>query len=98
MSLNRAHVVTFEGRVMVLRECESPMATKHARTLGRLQVGTLHQVNYETTQGKHQIIFDGKGLTSAYNVNVHGGGLKFRSWLGFERGIWVHSTGLATEG
>lgn len=64
---------------------------------GRLRVPTLHEVNYETIEGKGKIIFDGYG-TDSRNVLLHGGEIILRSWSGEERTLWIHCTGYVTEG
>ena len=89
---NEAHAVIFGEKNATLEN----LSTKE--TIDRLKIETLKYVNYETNRGKNRIIFNDKGMTDLHNVNEHGGDLKLRSWFGFKKSIWVHCTGLATEG
>ncbi|NMC34371.1 MAG: hypothetical protein GYA36_18250 [Veillonellaceae bacterium] len=89
---NRTLTIRFAGHTAVL-------ADKDGVTLTSLFIPTLTQVNYNTTKGPNQIIFDARcGVTSPYNIHIHGGDFTLRSWFGDERGIWVHCTGFASEG
>ena len=88
---NTAHAVIFEEKSATLKEIST------GKTIEYLNIETLKNVNYDTKQGKNQIIFNNRGMTDSYNVHEHGGGLKFKSWFGFKRGIWVHCTGLARK-
>ncbi len=63
----------------------------------RLDVPTLHDVNYATTLGDNMIVYTGVG-TSRHNIKEHGGDLTMRSWFGFSKYIAVNCNGLATEG
>ncbi len=86
-------------QLMIVRFHEKKITVEDkAHTVVRsLSVPTLNHVNYDTTLGKDMIVFDGHG-TSAYNIQVHGGVLALKSWLGFKRNIHVNCTGLAREG
>ena len=89
---SEAHAVIFGEKSATLKNLST------GETIDRLKIETLKNVNYETNQGKNRIIFNDKGMTDSYNVNEHGGDLKLKSWFGFKKSIWVHCTGLATEG
>lgn len=65
-------------------------------TLGSLWLPTLDEVRYRTIQGEAMIVFTPE--TSPYNVHLHGGDIRFRSWTGYDRSIRVHCTGGITEG
>jgi hypothetical protein len=59
---------------------------------------TLHEVDYQTTEGNGKIIITPKG-TDQYNIHLHGGNITMKSWLEHKRHILVHcSTSFATEG
>jgi len=84
--------VRFTGHTATLIDSSGTVLTS-------LSLPTLARVNYDTIEGPDQVIFEAAmALTSPYNMHVHGGDFTFRSWLGNERGIWVHCTSLATEG
>lgn len=89
---NTAHAVIFEKKSAILQNVST------GKKIQRLKIGTLRNVNYDTKQGKDRIIFNDKGMTDSYNVNEHGGDIKLRSLFGFKKSIWIHCTGLATEG
>ncbi len=89
---SEAHAVIFGEKSATLKNLST------GETIEHLKMGTLRSVNYDTKQDENRIIFNDKGMTDLHNVNEHGGDFKLRSWFGFKKSIWVHSTGLATEG
>lgn len=88
---NKTFVVKFSGQEVTVSDKNTDLVIK------TLNVPTLDGVNYNTTLGDSMIVFTGRG-TSAYNKRVHGGDLRLKSWLGFQKNIAVNCTGLVTEG
>jgi len=43
------------------------------------------------------IVFSPTG-THEHNVRIHGGDVRLRSWLGFQKSLAVNCNGLASEG
>lgn len=91
ITTDKTLVVRFSGNDVTVSD------EKTNAIIGLLTIPTLHQVNYDTTLGDDMIVFDGHG-TLTYNKRVHGGDIRLKSWLGFEKNIAVNSTGLVTEG
>ncbi|RJP41121.1 MAG: hypothetical protein C4548_09630 [Desulfobacteraceae bacterium] len=58
---------------------------------------TLYQVNYNTTLGKDMIVFSPTG-THEHNIRIHGGDIRYRSWLGFKKNLAVNYNGLVNAG
>jgi len=70
---------------------------KTGKLVRTLAVPTVDEVNYDTFLGDNMIVFCGRG-TGDYNNREHGGGLRLKSWFGFQKNIAVNCTGLVTEG
>ena len=87
---NKELIVRFDDRVMTVSD-------KYDNNIFNQKVPTLNNINYDTTQGKDMIIFTGNG-TDKYNIEIHGGDITFRSWLGYEKSLAINCTGLVTEG
>lgn len=88
---DKMFVVKFSGK-------EAAVSARNAGSIIKtLIIPTLDEVNYNTTLGNNMIVFTGHG-TSAYNKRIHGGDLRLKSWLGFQKNIAVNCTGLVTEG
>ena len=83
-------ITQFMGKNVIVKD-------KKDNVLDSLHVSTLHKVNYDTKLGKNMIVFSGRG-TSPYNIRVHGGDMRLKSWFGFRKNIAVNCTGLVTEG
>lgn len=83
-------IVSFSGHKITVA------ADSKAHIVNRLTVPTLYRVNYNTTIGPNMIVFNGHG-TSDFNVRIHGGTIKLKSWF-WEKSIHVNCTGLAREG
>ena len=87
---NKDRIVRFNDRIMTVSD-------NRGNNIFKRKVPTLNNVNYDTTQGKDMIIFTGYG-TGKYNIEIHGGDITLRSWLGFEKSLAINCTGLVTEG
>jgi hypothetical protein len=87
-------VVQFSGKEVAVSDKNTDLVVK------ALIVPTLEKVNYDTTIGDNMIVFTGHGTSAynAYNMRVHGGDLRLKSWFGFRKDIAVNCTGLVTEG
>ncbi len=70
---------------------------KTTKEIYKIYLPTLHNIDYETTEGSGKIIMSPKG-TDQYNIHLHGGNITMKSLLGHKRHIWVHCTSFATEG
>ena len=87
-----------DGKQLVVRFGEDTVTvTDGNQIISALEVPTLHDVNYDTTQGDDIIVYAGVG-TSGRNLREHGGDLTLRSWFGFRKHIAVNCNGLATAG
>jgi hypothetical protein len=84
-------ITQFMGKNVIVKD------GKTGNVLDSLHVSTLNKINYDTKLGKNMIVFSGRG-TSPYNIRVHGGDMRLKSWFGFRKNIAVNCTGLVTEG
>jgi len=91
---------TEDGRSRIVRFIDKTVIVSDMKTgavIRKIEVPTLHSVNYDTTIGEKMIVFTTTG-TEAYNKRIHGGDMTLKSWLGFRKNIAVNCTGYTSEG
>jgi|GEM_PF-2117124 len=103
MLLTRARARAMEGGTgPVTVRFNSPKAIVEDRrgvVIESLDLPTLNEVRFTTTQGTRMIVFTGGGgQTSPYNIHLHGGDFTFQAWTGYSRSIWIHCSGGMSEG
>ena len=88
-----------DGKSFIVRfkDKEAQLYSFEGTFIRKIQISTLYQVNYNTTKGNDMIIFTPKG-THTYNLRIHGGDIRLRSWLGFKKNIAVNCNGYVIEG
>lgn len=98
--LNEARYSTiYEGKSYIVRfeDNQADLYTFKNEFIRSLPVPTLSQVNYNTTLGDNMIVFR-PGGTHEYNIRIHGGDIRLKSWLGFSKCIAVNCNGFVKEG
>jgi len=93
------HAAITTGRSLIVRfnDKEAQLLSFSGTPIRKMEISTLHKVNYDTTRGKGVIVFTPTG-THPYNLRVHGGDIRLKSWFGFEKNIAVNCYGLVSEG
>jgi hypothetical protein len=89
----------YEGKSYIVRfnDKQVDLYTFDDDFIRSLPVSTLNQVNYNTTLGDNMIVFK-PGGTHEYNIRIHGGDIRLKSWLGFSKSIAVNCNGFVKEG
>jgi hypothetical protein len=89
----------YEGKSYIVRfdNKKTDLYTLKNEFIRSLSVPTLSQVNYDTTLGDNMIVFR-PGGTHEYNLRIHGGDIRLKSWLGFSKCIAVNCNGFVREG
>ena len=87
---NKSFIVRFKDKQVELYSFEEVFIRK-------IPIPTLYRVNYNTTKGNNMIIFTPSG-THKYNIRIHGGDIRLRSWFGFKKSIAVNCNGFVSEG
>jgi len=88
-----------DGKSFIVRfkDKEAELYSFEGTFIRRIQIPTLYRVNYNTTKGNDMIIFT-PGGTHPYNIRIHGGDIRLRSWFGFKKSIAVNCNGYVIEG
>ena len=87
---NKSYIVRFNNK-------RTDLYTFNNVFVRSLSVPTLSQVNYNTTLGNNMIVFK-PGGTHEHNIQIHGGDIRLKSWLGFSKNIAVNCNGYVSEG
>jgi hypothetical protein len=98
--LNQARYSAIETNEKFIIRFHPKQATLHqfdGRLISILSIPTIYQVNYDTILGNDMIIFS-PGGTHEHNIQIHGGDVRLRSWLGFEKNLAVNCNGYVSEG
>jgi hypothetical protein len=90
---------TKDGKSFIVRfkDKQAELYSFEEVLIRKIPIPTLYRVNYNTTRGKDMIIFTPSG-THKYNIRIHGGDIRLRSWFGFKKSIAVNCNGYVSEG
>ena len=93
------HTTIKDGKSFIVRfkDKEAELYSFKGAFIRKIQIPTLYRVNYNTTKGNDMIVFTPKG-THPYNIKIHGGDIRLRSWFGFKKSIAVNCNGYVSEG
>jgi hypothetical protein len=86
-----------ERFIVRFQDRQAVMVNSAGNPVSSIKIPTLSQVNYQTTLGHDMIVFSPTG-THEYNIRIHGGDIRLRSWLGFEKNLAINCNGYVSEG